>query len=149
MEKKILRFCEYMMKVNIYGVSFNSKTSFDVEYYCENEKIDDSILIECKILFNKYGLLMHNFGRYISKYILPQGLERLSLKYPFIIQTDDNNIKIVTDYIRSLDIVLNSLYKYYSKNKHILVEKPYEMVIVVKNLKEPKEIISQIVLDVL
>jgi len=147
-KRKTLKFCEYAIKINIYGTSLNSKTSFNIEYCFDRNP--PSQYIECYIPLNKCQVLMYNFGKHISKYILPKELFQLSVKHAFIIQAGNGNeIRIVTDYIRSLDLVLNSLYRYYSKNQHILIEKPYEMVIVVENLKEPKEIISQIVLDAL
>ena len=92
---------------------------------------------------------MHNFGGFISKFVIPKELLGHHKDIDCSIHTSNDGFHFVLYHIRDLDMFLNTLYKFYSKNKHILIKKPYEMIISVKNLKEPKDILSKIVLDIL
>ena len=140
--KKSIRFCEYYLKANIYGITYNIQGFLNVNYKYDKE--EDSLDIVCRIEFKRGRLLLSNFGEFISKHILPK-----NICHPSDIFSSPNGFDIYFFNIKSLDDFLNMLYKFYSENKCIMVKKPYEMVISVKIVKKPRDIISQIVLDIL
>jgi len=144
---KSIRFCEYAIKVNLYSTCFNSKGAFDITYHY-NEK-ENFLHIVCEGMFSKCGILIHNFGSFISKFVIPKELLGHHKDVDCSIYTSNDGFHFSLNHIRDLDVLLNILYKFYSKNKHILIKKPYEMAISVKNLQKPEEIISKIVLDIL